>query len=1630
MFVVTNNLMALNSSNQLKINVSTKTKSTEKLSSGYRINKAADDAAGLSISEKMRTMIKGLNQGSRNVEDGSSWVQTGDGALNEAHAIMHRMTELTIQSLNDTNTDQDRMALELEFESLQSELDRIGGTTTFNTLPIFEEHETPYYQCEGNIKWDPQQIHVISAGNNDLSFTYQTTENDPQQTVTINVPPGQYTTQELIDEIESALEEKQPSTGEKLVLEFTPEGTCNVNLEGGELINTISGGLSYLLNKIYSGGGFGALIGTTVFTTENSRLPIYYEENDTMTFTIEDFSGHSDERTIVIPPSQQGYTRTELMKIINDQLAGTTVEARPEGTGIKLSSDDCIVTGFKGNMFKIDDPGNIKHSVFYDNIKYGSVIKTQATYEGGYVLPTNPIDEEHHFFDITDANNTLILQPNTSENPITITIPVPKTPDERYTVTKMRDFLNQQFQDNNLDLKVEAKESGGFQGLFITSGVEGLDSKVNLDPTSSAYDTLFVNREYNQYGPFAIPDNETTPNKEAIYRASKVLSGLSSSAPLEIKAGVNDSFKLSLNGSSYTITLPAKSYNSMQEVVDALDEQLNGANAPMAYKGKLSVYSRDGKIVFGGIPTEKVDSIRISANGNNQGYNDIFIGYKEYPLPPASGKSPLKLDTPFDGSIDPSQSNMTIIVDGKPHQVVLPTGPNVPKDDITNAINTPAETNPNRFPHTEGHGTSGDQNFSSTAAGRDEPTSPWSGNANGDTQDPPQGIVGDFIDNNPAKLTIGPALKDSMEITSSNDKIELTLNGETKTITLDHDTYTPGTLVQNLQEKIDKEFGTGKGGAVVSLDGDQLVLECRLPEPEWMRGDETNISCSTNTSSFLRDLNTVKHPAEWESKLPLASEIIIDNNHRTFSFELTENGNTSTISVNLTASSQPYTSSSIVTEINRQLAGTGVTASLSSGKLALTSSHEGSDVSISYDTTKGGSSVEALFGSMTAEKPAQAVINQKTESPIVITKDATDTFNVTVNNQSYPITLDSGSGSKSYSRAEFVNMLNQKFAEKNVDLKAYVSGDKIGFQTVNSKGSSASFSVDYDGGGNAMKAIFGVTTTPGITADFTSDGKLVISSTNPGSTITIPNSSNDPFQSKTEKRPVQPTMTDGYHSNKFSNVQGQPLSGDIVIDEWNSKLNFTYRDNDTTKSVSIQIPIGTYTQTQLKKTVQDLVNAKVNDKPDDKKIEVSVTSTGVRIQAVQVGSKYQFSNFSGGFYNKVMGKATELQQDQGYKDTIGTQIVNEAYIIGRKDVRHNGAEIRKGYTDTLKLDLNMAGKDPIKIEVTLDEGDYTGEELQKHVQDKLNEYFENHGMEKNTIIVGLGDRHPEGVYSPNDQNALNFRLPSTDDKVKLPEEGEYVIDGIGGNAAFEIFYHTEGKIIPSYIIGTKDISNGVELKPEDTEFSVDLDGVTYPVKIEKDGFLSSDELVAEVSKALEKAGAPLFAVMENNCLKISHKNTGEHVIDKVTGPARDNLFFSENGDNKEKPPLYIKPNSIKDDGIAITRYRFNTPYLNVNSLCISKPKYAEKALGRLRTALDMTSEIRSYFGSMQNRLEHTYNNNKNMEENTQSSESRLRDADMAEEMMKFASSSILQQATESILAQANQQPQRILSLFQ
>ncbi|MDR5586532.1 MULTISPECIES: flagellin [Clostridium] len=134
--IINHNMNAMNAHRQMTGNTSTAGKSMEKLSSGLRINRAGDDAAGLAISEKMRGQIRGLDQAGRNSQDSISMIQTAEGALNETHSILQRMRELSVQSSNDTNNDTDRKAIQEEVNQLADEIDRIGNTTEFNTKKL------------------------------------------------------------------------------------------------------------------------------------------------------------------------------------------------------------------------------------------------------------------------------------------------------------------------------------------------------------------------------------------------------------------------------------------------------------------------------------------------------------------------------------------------------------------------------------------------------------------------------------------------------------------------------------------------------------------------------------------------------------------------------------------------------------------------------------------------------------------------------------------------------------------------------------------------------------------------------------------------------------------------------------------------------------------------------------------------------------------------------------------------------------------------------------------------------------------------------------------------------------------------------------------------------------------------------------------------------------------------------------------------------------------------------------------------------------------------------------------------------------------------------------------------------
>ena len=149
--VVTHNLLAANASRQLGITTYSKKKSSEKLASGYRINRAADDAAGLSISEKLRSQVRGLNMASKNIQDGISLVQVADGALNETHALLQRMRELSVQAANDTNASTDREAIQQEMNQLTAEIDRIATTTSYNSeiYPLNTQKVLPEIQSNG-----------------------------------------------------------------------------------------------------------------------------------------------------------------------------------------------------------------------------------------------------------------------------------------------------------------------------------------------------------------------------------------------------------------------------------------------------------------------------------------------------------------------------------------------------------------------------------------------------------------------------------------------------------------------------------------------------------------------------------------------------------------------------------------------------------------------------------------------------------------------------------------------------------------------------------------------------------------------------------------------------------------------------------------------------------------------------------------------------------------------------------------------------------------------------------------------------------------------------------------------------------------------------------------------------------------------------------------------------------------------------------------------------------------------------------------------------------------------------------------------------------------------------------------
>ena len=217
--VVQHNMSAMNANRNLGVTTGMQAKSSEKLSSGYKINRAADDAAGLSISEKMRSQIRGLNKASDNAQDGISLIQTAEGALNESHSILQRMRELSVQAANGTETDDDREAVQNEISQLQEELTRISETTEFNTMKLLDGSQSGSTSSTGSgPKFGIVDTRISGGGaiitsnvaGVSVSISAAATNKAGQEsaiwdktgkTLTLNLAAGKVYTQDEIDEL-------------------------------------------------------------------------------------------------------------------------------------------------------------------------------------------------------------------------------------------------------------------------------------------------------------------------------------------------------------------------------------------------------------------------------------------------------------------------------------------------------------------------------------------------------------------------------------------------------------------------------------------------------------------------------------------------------------------------------------------------------------------------------------------------------------------------------------------------------------------------------------------------------------------------------------------------------------------------------------------------------------------------------------------------------------------------------------------------------------------------------------------------------------------------------------------------------------------------------------------------------------------------------------------------------------------------------------------------------------------------------------------------------------------------------------------------------------------------------------
>lgn len=650
----------------------------EKLSSGLFINKAADDAAGLSISEKMRAQIRGLERAKMNTQDAVSYVQTADGVVQEVTQHIQRMRELSVQSLNDTLTDSDRSQLDAEFSQLKQSISDITEFAQYNgELNSVDQHMPAYSKLAGNRTFN-QPIQVVPGWNDRLIIAAEPDE------YTIMLPEGNFKkVQDLIDQIDTQVYKDYPN----IIFDVQSDQSVSVQVENHKDITKVKGPGSFLFYEYEIGNPPGMIVGSTDFSTGNNRLEIIAGVNDRLTF----YAGATKKFELVIPTPTTGhlddrrvsYSRDELIDIVNAYLQSEgeddILASKFGDRYISISSDKYVITGLSGNMIEIDGIS----SFLYDISNTGSVSKSNGTYYGSAYLQPSTTDIKK------GQNDTLSISVN---NQPSINISLLRLGEESANLTsnQILSRINSQFEM----LGLEAKASMAGNRLKIESNYYGDSSKISVSSSSAAYETLFMRKEVT-FG---------SPSSYMGGRSDAKLFGNYKDRTETVITDQNNKLSITVDNMEHILTIDEGIYSD-EDLVAHLNTQF-----PTEPSLKFQLSKSGGKQAIHLISTEPGKTIEFTSQSLvSDGFDTIFGGDRiagpsyisgttSAPVPPLEGtvgesqvsKAPAKvigeIDITNGLTIIDGENTLKFSINDVEHTVTLSSGAYT-KDTLIASIN-------------------------------------------------------------------------------------------------------------------------------------------------------------------------------------------------------------------------------------------------------------------------------------------------------------------------------------------------------------------------------------------------------------------------------------------------------------------------------------------------------------------------------------------------------------------------------------------------------------------------------------------------------------------------------------------------------------------------------------------------------------------------------------------------------------------------------------------------------------------------------------------------------------------------------------------------------------------------------